>query len=134
VEAEESQLDEENICRVEDMVSICAGLVTVDEDSKIIRLVHYTTQEYFERTQNDWFPEAETEITKTCVTYLLFNTFDTGFCLTDEEFETRLQVNPLYGYAARNWGHHARIAWSAVEQLVLTSLGAKLSCLPVPKQ
>jgi hypothetical protein len=50
VELEESQLDKENLCQVEDMVSACAGLVTVDNGSGIIRLVHYTTQEYFERT------------------------------------------------------------------------------------
>ncbi|KAF2181001.1 hypothetical protein K469DRAFT_692519 [Zopfia rhizophila CBS 207.26] len=43
VETEESQLDEENLCRVEDMVSVCAGLVTVDGKSGIIWLVHYTT-------------------------------------------------------------------------------------------
>ena len=40
------------------MVSVCAGLVTVDEESDIIRLVHYTTQEFFERTQNIWFPNC----------------------------------------------------------------------------
>ena len=50
VEPEESQLDKENLCRVEDMVSVCTGLVTVDEESNIIRLVYYITQEYFERT------------------------------------------------------------------------------------
>ena len=44
------ELDEDNIPDVEDIVSVCAGLVTVDEESNIIRLVHYTTQEYFERT------------------------------------------------------------------------------------
>lgn len=32
------------IPQVQDMVSFCAGLVTVDERSRVIRLVHYTTQ------------------------------------------------------------------------------------------
>jgi len=82
VEPEELQLDEENLCRVEDMVLVCAGLVTVDEESNIIRLVHYTTQEYFERTQKRWFPNAETNITIICVTYLAFNKFKSGICKT----------------------------------------------------
>lgn len=69
------------------MVSVCAGLVTVDEQSNIIRLVHYTTQDYFERTWTSWFPNAQTDITEICVTYLLFDAFKTGSCLTDEEFE-----------------------------------------------
>jgi hypothetical protein len=59
VEAGESELDEDNLPQIEDMVSVCAGLVTVDEESGIIRLVHYTTQEYFQRTQKIWFPDAE---------------------------------------------------------------------------
>jgi hypothetical protein len=58
----DSELDKENLRYIEDMVSVCAGLVTVDEESKIIRLVHYTTQEYFERTQRDWFPDAQTDL------------------------------------------------------------------------
>ena len=63
----------------------------------------------------------------TSVTYLSFDIFKTGFCLTDEEFEERLQLNPLYDYAARNWGHHARAAsteveWVKMEQLILSFL------------
>lgn len=95
---------------IEDMVSVCAGLATVDEESGIIRLVHYTTQEYFERKKNDWFRDAETDITKICVTYLSFSVFESGYSRSDEEFEKRLHSNPLYIYAAQNWGHHARVA------------------------
>ena len=82
--------------------SRCAGLVTIDEESDIIHWVHYTTQEYFERTQNQWFPNAEIDITKTCVTYLSFSVFESGFCQRNNEFEERLQLNQLYNYAAHN--------------------------------
>jgi ankyrin repeat protein len=110
VEIGQSQLDEQNLCQVEDIVSVCAGLVTIDEESGIIRLVHYTTQEYFERTQNNWFPNGEADITIICITYLLFRIFENGCCQTDAEFEERLQTNKLFDYAAHNWGHHARKA------------------------
>jgi ankyrin repeat protein len=108
IETNASKLDEDNLSQVEDIVSVCAGLVTVDDESDIIRLVHYTAQQYFERTQKRWFPNAQSEITRICVTYLSFNAFDKGFCQTDEDFEDRLRSNPLYDYAAHNWGHHAR--------------------------
>ncbi|KAF2878612.1 hypothetical protein BDV95DRAFT_443813, partial [Massariosphaeria phaeospora] len=49
VESDEAELDLENKPDVEDLVSVCAGLVVVDQESAVIRLVHYTTQEYFER-------------------------------------------------------------------------------------
>ncbi|KAH0547754.1 hypothetical protein FGG08_000011 [Glutinoglossum americanum] len=103
------ELDKDFIPEVGVLLSICAGLVIVGENS-IIRLVHYTTQEYFERTWAFWFPNAQMDITSVCVTYLSFDVFETGFCQSDREFEARLQTNVLYDYAARNWGHHACVA------------------------
>ncbi|KAG4439905.1 hypothetical protein IFR05_004629 [Cadophora sp. M221] len=108
VEVGESGLDEENLPDIEDMVSACAGLVTIDEESNIIRLVHYTTQEYFERTQQRWFPNAQASITDICVSYLSFDEFESGICQNDYDFEQRLELNKFYDYASHNWGHHAR--------------------------
>jgi len=102
----QTEFDEGNKPDIEDIVSVCAGLVTVDEERGIIRLVHYTTQEYFARTQKDWFPTVEIDITEICATYLSFAVFGSGFCHTDYAFEERLQLNPLYDYAAHFWGHH----------------------------
>ncbi|EON63613.1 hypothetical protein W97_02841 [Coniosporium apollinis CBS 100218] len=53
VEVGEEELDPDNILNVEDIISVCASLITVDKESNIIRLVHYTTQEYFERIRED---------------------------------------------------------------------------------
>lgn len=124
-----TKLDEDYVPTVNVLRSVCAGLVTIDEESGIIRLVHYTTHEYFERTKLEWFPNANENITINCITYLSFSTFENGFCTTDEEFEKRLQQNPLYDYAARNWGYHALAASIKREQLILDFLesGAKVS-------
>jgi AraC-like DNA-binding protein len=119
VEMNESELDEDNLPDIEDMVSVCAGLVTIDQQSDIIRLVHYTAQEYFERTQELWFPNAQNDLTRTCVTYLSFDAFETGFCPTDQDFEERLHLNPLYRYAAQNWGGHAYVASQEVDPLIV---------------
>ncbi|KAM3075100.1 hypothetical protein ACMFMG_007443 [Clarireedia jacksonii] len=114
------ELHEKFLPEVEDLVSDCAGLVTISDKSNIVRLVHYTAQQYFERTS--WFLDAETDITKNCVTYLSFDVFATGFCATYQEFKSRLQRNPLYDYVARNWGHHARKAAKEAEHLILSLL------------
>ena len=118
VEVGDPELDKENVLEPEDMVSVCAGLVTVDEESDIIRLVHYTTQEYFKRTQKQWFPNADLGITTTCVTYLSFSAFESGPCQTDDEFEERLRSNHLYSYAAHNWGHHSRQTGSLSQMVI----------------
>ena len=95
-------LDADYLPSVKLLQSVCAGLVTIDEESRIIRLVHYTVQEYFSETQRKWFPTAESDITAVCAVYLSFDIFETGFCRTDEEFKERLRANPLYRYAAQH--------------------------------
>lgn len=110
VETDEMELDKENLPSVQDMVSVCAGLVTVDYESNIIRLVHYTTQEYFNHTRKNWFPDADMIMADTCASYLLFKGIEEGDGPTDGDFMERSRLNPLYRYAAQNWGHHARKA------------------------
>ncbi|MAD82255.1 MAG: hypothetical protein CL912_04770 [Deltaproteobacteria bacterium] len=118
VEIGEPQLDEENLPDVDDLVSVCAGLVLVDEESDIIRLVHYTTQEYFERTHQQWFPIAQEKITKVCISYLSFDEFEDGICHNNDDFEQRLQLNKLYDYASCNWGHHARESKTSCQGII----------------
>ncbi|OBT75334.1 hypothetical protein VF21_04711 [Pseudogymnoascus sp. 05NY08] len=108
IERESFESDEDNICPVEDMVSVCAGLVTIDEESGIIRLVHYTAQQYFKRTQGKWFPQMETDMAAICCTYLSFDQFGSGIWLEDKQLKQREEDNVLYSYAAHNWGLHAR--------------------------
>ena len=48
VEVGESKLDELNFSEIKDIVSVYTGLVTIDKEGGIIRLVYYITQEYFE--------------------------------------------------------------------------------------
>ncbi|UKZ54630.1 hypothetical protein TrVGV298_008440 [Trichoderma virens] len=91
---------------LKDISYVCLGLVTVDEYSHIIRLAHYTAQQYLERTQNRWSSTANATIARCCLTYLSFNAFGSGACLSDEEFEDRVKSFPLYDYAANCWMHH----------------------------
>ena len=104
----DSALNEDKLPNDKQILSVCAGLVTVDENSGIIRLVHSTAQEYLKRTQEKWFPGADARIASICVTYLSFSTFESGFCQTDEDFSERLREYHLYDYAACNWGDHVR--------------------------
>ncbi|RDW76303.1 uncharacterized protein DSM5745_06295 [Aspergillus mulundensis] len=108
VEEGDTEIDDESLPDVQDMVTVCSGLVTVDQETDIIRLVHYTTQEYFKGAWRRWFPHAQSQLTVVCLTYLLFDTFRTGICITDEEYESRLESYPLYEYAANHWQSHYR--------------------------
>ncbi|OQU94966.1 Ankyrin repeat-containing protein [Cladophialophora immunda] len=99
------ELDHDRIPDLSTLLSVRAGLVTVDERSQVIRLVHYTAQGYLKK-QGTWFLEPESYITKACLTYLSFDNFESGICYTADEFTERLRTNPLYDYAAMFWGDH----------------------------
>ena len=96
--------DDEFLLDVDILTSICAGLVIVDQASKTIRLIHYTTQEYFLRTS--MFPKERQGIAATCISYLSFDAFKSGPCSTVEAIDDRIQRYPLYDYVTRNWGYH----------------------------
>lgn len=118
VEINESDFDEDNLPDLIDMVSVCAGLVTIDEQSNVIRLVHYTTQEFFERNQSTWFPNANCYIGSICVAYLSLDIFKTGHCRTREELISRVDHHPFGVYAAHFWGYHIRERESDGEQYI----------------
>ncbi|CAH0055577.1 unnamed protein product [Clonostachys solani] len=115
-----SELDERYIPDLEIIGSICAGMITTDTQSDVIRLVHYTTQEYFERTHTRWFPDATAMIAETCVTYLSYDRFEmasSGIKLLDhlsdvmkDNILSEAKTSSFYQYAACNWGHHTREA------------------------
>ncbi|KAK4465531.1 ankyrin repeat-containing domain protein [Cladorrhinum samala] len=131
VEPDTMGLDEDNLPDIGDMVTVCAGLVTVDRESDVIRLVHYTTQQYFECTKALLSPNSEADITATCITYLSYDQFDDGPCKTQEEFKLRLSTNKFYDYAANCWGCHAlgveKKCWDKVVNFLRSSSKARAS-------
>ncbi|KAF5677126.1 ankyrin repeat protein [Fusarium circinatum] len=92
-------LDKENLPQIDDMIS-----------------------EYLDRTRDEWFPNAESEITMACIRYLSFDVFKGGVCRSEDEYEERLTCNPFYGYASHNWGHHALTASMDGEQVIIDFL------------
>src|SRR5689334_3453291 len=43
IQEADSNIDEDSLMDIKDMVSVCAGLVTVDEKNDRVTLIHYTT-------------------------------------------------------------------------------------------
>ncbi|KAJ7327642.1 ankyrin repeat-containing domain protein [Mycena albidolilacea] len=73
IEPGTNQLDVANMLDIETILSVCAGLIIVDDEHSIVRLVHYTTQEYWDRVQAPRFPNAQTDVTHSLLTFLAFD-------------------------------------------------------------
>ncbi|KAJ7847783.1 hypothetical protein B0H13DRAFT_2405537 [Mycena leptocephala] len=93
VEPGTQELDDDNILDIEIILAVCAGLVIVDEQLTVVRLVHYTTQEYFDSIQEEQFPNAQIEITRTLLTFLSFDRSVDRFQYWNDD------LPPLVGYS-----------------------------------
>jgi ankyrin repeat protein len=106
VEPGDKEIDEDNILETDQILTICAGLVTIDEQSNNVRFIHYTTQEYLQRNQADLLPNAKIEIARSCTAYLCINDFAVGPCSSVEDYDHRVEKFALLDYATKNWGPH----------------------------
>ncbi|KAJ7600128.1 hypothetical protein C8J56DRAFT_1019466 [Mycena floridula] len=118
---EMTDMDLDAIVDIETLIDVCAGLVIIDDslarsqllwdtlwdedEIPTVRLVHYTMQEYFQLNQQTLFPDIQSLMAITCLTYMSFNAFST------KEWKVvsrRLFAQyPLYEYAVLFWGKHA---------------------------
>jgi hypothetical protein len=109
VEIGDTEIDEDNILEAEQLLTICAGLVTIDGQSDSVRFIHYTTQEYLQRNQQTWLPHAEIEIARSCTAYLSIDGLAVGPCSSQKDHERRLKKFALLGYASVYWGPHLNL-------------------------
>ncbi|KAJ7602548.1 ankyrin repeat-containing domain protein [Mycena polygramma] len=102
------ELDPENLPKMEIVLSVCAGLVVIDEEDDKIHLMHYTTELFLclPGVQAEAFPWAQSEITLTCITYL-----SVGFEAMADKLQQAVFLfthNPFLHYAVDYCLIHAR--------------------------
>ena len=104
VEIGSPDLDPNNVPALRILQSACLGLVTIEASSSIVRLVHFTLQEYL-LSNPILFHSPHATIAEVCLTYL------------NSEFVRDLpptlpsapSTMPLLEYASFCWGEHARM-------------------------
>ncbi|KAK6977559.1 ANK-REP-region domain-containing protein [Favolaschia claudopus] len=69
VEPGDTSLDLVKAPHIEIILAVCAGLVTIDKEVSVVRLVHFTAQDWL----GSWFPNAHKKIALTCFQYLGFS-------------------------------------------------------------
>ncbi|QKX53367.1 uncharacterized protein TRUGW13939_00445 [Talaromyces rugulosus] len=62
IEENSDELGKNNVADIELILSVCGGLVTVDNERNTIDLVHSSAQEYLELNRERWFPNFHTDI------------------------------------------------------------------------
>ena len=119
IEKDETIMDQDNLLQPRFIIECCSGLIVIDHESSIVRLVHHTLQDFLQARRQEMFPEAETQIANTCLTYLCLQESGTSnlACELDNPADEQARVQGLrelkfLGYAAAHWGDHAKKASS----------------------
>ena len=92
-----------NVSSISTLVSCCQGLITVDKEVSIVRLVHFTLQEYLSANP-DIFTTPHSSIAEICLTYLNSEQVKAipSNCYPD------LSDTPFLKYCSLYWGVHAK--------------------------
>ncbi|KAF5332680.1 hypothetical protein D9611_005328 [Ephemerocybe angulata] len=100
------------------LLSICCGLVTVEDGDlgkRVIRFIHYSTQEFMKGVTFSDLPDPHDLLAVTSVARVEPHMRMLTVGLKSEEWGSGVaaswdeHMDPLLRYAHRNWGHHAKI-------------------------
>lgn len=107
VDEDDTELSEDNIVSTDLLIEYCGGLVVIEPESKIVRFVHFTTQEYFEAEKNTpLFAGTDGSIALTCITFLSFQDPFLNDEATLPEIREVHNATPFLQYAAAYFGQH----------------------------
>jgi len=115
VEEGSGDLNIRNIPEIERLLECSLGLVTVDESSSTVHLVHYTVQDCLSRDQN-LFLNPHSTIAETCLTYLN----STQVRAISPALRSVPQSLAFVEYVSCYWGTHAR--WETTESVKALAL------------
>ena len=118
VEIGSADLDQENVPALRILVASCLGLVTVEQSSSTVRLVHFTLREHLLHDPT-LFHSPHSAIAEVCLTYLNF-----GFVRDHSPtLYFASSTMPLLRYASVYWGvHTSRGMGENVQSLALRLL------------
>lgn len=99
-----TDLEDDDLPDSDILTGVCGGLIAVESALQTVHIVHYTAQQYFERSRKQELLDARRNLTIACLTYLTLPNFSSGLCQDDTSMAQRLQQYPFLDYAAKFWG------------------------------
>ena len=104
----DSDINKDNFLALRTVLDSCCGLVEVDRDSNIIRLVHHSLEEYLQSRDHALFQDADLSIVRAALKYMSFDSLRSMESTNRSGFESALRQRPFLDYACMHWGNHAK--------------------------
>ncbi|TFK23323.1 ankyrin [Coprinopsis marcescibilis] len=93
------------------LLSVCCGLVTVEPQSKLVRLAHYTAKDFLEPYLKREDPDPHTMIASTCIARLI----QSNLHVVNGERDLHAAFNenpPFLRYSFNRWAQHSHLSVS----------------------
>lgn len=131
---DDDDLDRDNLPSVRTLVDCCCGLVEVDSESSIIRLVHHSLEEYLRDHDHGLFKDADLFMTRICLKYMSLKSMKLLPFQNRADFTSTMENLPFLGYAALEWGHHAyQVSAEDIKDLALPLLFDSYSLMTIAR-
>jgi ankyrin repeat protein len=114
------EIDPENIVKPQRLLATCVGLVITDPSDDTVRLIHTSAYEFFRDRYVDAV-NVDTDIARTCISYLSLKLFQSGGCSTASDLKERFDRMHFLHYSVHYLGFHALQA--SMEADMTTSIG-----------
>lgn len=128
----DTRLCPETVPDEEEILRWCSSLVRKSQETQVIELAHFSVKEFLLDIKPEKTPEyaafclhkerEDIEMTKTCLSYLLFEDFQGPPVASEEALKERWDQHPFRSYAISHWFHHARKQKLAGDVLELAKL------------
>lgn len=116
----DTELLAEDVTPLDVIINVCGSLVHHETISNTVVFSHqqveqYLVERYFKRPSV--YLLSDLDITKTCLTYMMFDVFETGICEDEISYRQRLRDHELARYAATYWSKHARSHGEGLDEI-----------------
>ncbi|KAH6904799.1 hypothetical protein BKA70DRAFT_519826 [Coprinopsis sp. MPI-PUGE-AT-0042] len=102
------RFDQNRLVKEGIIIGLCRGLVTVEEETRLVRLVHYTAKDPLERLIKETFSHPNALPAAVSMALLTESGFQRTSFEDSEQLDQALDARPLLGYAYNSWFIHAR--------------------------
>lgn len=117
IEATSGEFTWDSLPEVEYIVLVCIGIVIVDPESNIIRLVHYTTQDYVLGLRETRLRGCGVTVAKSCLKSLSRASKTQPTTLS--RFAWMPDGEPVWEYASEYWDAHVREEENELDDAIL---------------
>jgi len=120
--SEQSVFQEEAIIVPDILLQSCAGLVLMEKESGIVRLLNLEVKNHLMKQRPAWFSDGHRLALRSCITYMRFENIGSRENSAEDWYQSLFSIYPFLPYAARFWGLHAsliRERESEVAEIVL---------------